>query len=435
MWKYILLLLSIFNIIITDKKDRKISNPSICFSLLWTFVVSLASFRWLGLHKTNEEEYLLICLGVMAFLVGFHLASIFKNKKLVMVSGYDREYTPRYNILCAVTLICIIYYLPGFFKSMVSMLSGMSLNDVRGNIQGSEYSTGLSNFIPNFVILPISVALEPLAIVDYWFGERKKKFIYLVLALVLVRTLGDGGRTPVFNLVLYFVVANAILNQRRKKDNREEDKSEKEKNKRDKKVFKRVSVLGVLALTGLTFMRAANTVFRKLYFYFAMSPVLLSRWDEYIRSIGYRGHGLVSFNGIIYLFEYFRKNLTGTAYSHKIIEAYKLVAMTDSQWMKIAPTTTANAYVSCFWFFNADFGMAGVIILSLLYGLTLGYFYHRMKNNGNLCTLALFLLLYQGVFFSFIRFPFAKAYYIIAILFICFVAYKKTMRRELTWKN
>lgn len=431
MWVYILLLVCVINIIFTNKDDRKVSNPSICFSLLWTFIVWLSSLRWLSLHKTADREYFLICIGTIFFVVGSQLSKLFRDKNFVTQTNYENEYNFRYRLLCILAIGCILFYFPDFVKSIIAMLSGVSLNDVRSSVQESEYSTGLANLIPNYIILPVAIALEPLAIIDFWFGKRNKPFIGLVLVLVMVRALGDGGRTPVFNMVLYFIVANIILNQIKKKEEPKNLEIKEEiKAAKDKKMFKKISVAGVALLGVLTFMRAANTIFRKLYFYFAMSPVLFSRWNEYMEPAHYRGYGLVSFNGIFYFFDYIRKNFFGSDYVESIIEAYNAVALTDSQWMKIAPTTTANAYVSCFWFFYTDGGVIGVILLSLLYGFVMGRCYDRMKKKKDICTLALFLLLYQGVFFSFIRFPFAKAYYVIAIVIVLYVAFEKTMRRR-----
>ena len=412
--------ITLLALILTPSKYRTLINPSIAFAGLWTMIVMLAGFRWLSMYPTSDEAYLIIVAGVASFVVGGFIASIFKH-----VNGfsyrplYNGEVVIRYKLLMILDIICILYYVPSLIKSLSLMFNGVSLNDVRSLIQDSEYSSGLKNFIPNYVILPISTALETIAVVDFWKGNRNRIFISLTGVLVILRIIGDGGRTPLFNVVLYFVVLFSMIVK---------DKSESTRNrKKDRRIFIAIFTGGVLLLAVFTLMRAGKTAYRKLYFYFAMSPVLLTWWTNKINALGYVGHGAVSCNGILYFVDYIIKNMTGSEYEPFIINAYNLVAATDSTWIKIAPTTTANAYVSCFTFFYADGGWVGVILLSFLYGFILNRsFYNIEKFKGNACQIACYLMLFQGMFFSFIRFPFAKAYYIIALILVRFVAFKRS---------
>ncbi|MEZ7139783.1 oligosaccharide repeat unit polymerase, partial [Streptococcus pneumoniae] len=99
---------------------------------------------------------------------------------------------------------------------------------------------------------------------------------------------------------------------------------------------------------------------------------------------------------------------------------------TDAIWYNIAPgLTKANAYVSLFWFFYADGRLLGVLIGSLLYGTFCGYIFCRYIQQQNKKNLAMLLFIYQGVFFSFIRFPFSKSNYAIAFVLLLFFAFKK----------
>ena len=144
-----------------------------------------------------------------------------------------------------------------------------------------------------------------------------------------------------------------------------------------------------------------------------------------VEESGYHGNGLISFNGIFYLFDYLRKNLFGLRYNKEIIEAYELIASTDSTWLRITSSgTTANAYVSCFWFFYADARMLGVVVLSCLYGFIAGQLYYRSIKYRNPIYIVLYLLVIQSIFFSFIRFPFGKAYYFLAMLIIRFLFFR-----------
>ena len=156
-----------------------------------------------------------------------------------------------------------------------------------------------------------------------------------------------------------------------------------------------------------------------------MPPVLLSWWTDYIDATEWMGNGLVSLNGVFYFVEYFIKNLVRGVYNEPIKAAYDLVALTDSTRVKIAPPSSANAYVSCFFFFYADGRLYTVVAFSLVYGFVLSLMYNAISATRDMRKTTLYLFLYQGLFFSFIRFQFVKSYYIIAIMFIYFVAFKK----------
>ena len=104
-----------------------------------------------------------------------------------------------------------------------------------------------------------------------------------------------------------------------------------------------------------------------------------------------------------------------------------MIARTVSDWALIINEgkTTANAYVSLFWYFYTDAREYGIIIGSLVYGFIMRRVYAKSIINKNIKNVAIYFLLFQGLFFSFIRFPFSKAYYVLAILYMLFVIKKR----------
>lgn len=423
-----LLFVLIANVFLTRKRDRTILNPSLLFNLLWVFITFLTSFRWLDLYPSSTKSYSVIFLGVLFFVIGSHLSIFFENihiKRYVFTSNT----VLRYRILCFCAIICILYYFPNFIRSFIFMMRGSSIGQVRSLIQNSESATGWRNFIPNFVILPIAISLEVLATVDFFFGKAHKGLFVLTAFLILIRVIGDGGRTPVFNLLVYTILSYILIKYDRKNDTG--IKINNFTRKKDKKIKSLIAICGAFLII-LTFMRSsailAPTVYRKLYFYFSMSPVLLSYWIDYVDALGWFGYGTISLNGILYFVEYFIKNLLRNVYNEPIKAAYDLIALTDSTWLQIAPPTSANAYVSCFFFFYADGGFFAVILYTLIYGFVFGLMYNRMIVTKDIRKITIYLFLCQGLVFSFIRFQFVKVYFIIAILFIYVIAFKTNFK-------
>ena len=369
----------------------------------------------------------MIALGVLFFAFGSRISLLFR--RVSFKNTHDRLcnakkiYDINYNFITILTVICILYYLPQFIIALYSMISGISLNAVRGVLQAAENSTGWSNFIGNYVILPISVVLEILVPLDFWLGKRKHSFFALGLILILERTFGLGGRTPLFDFVLYFILAYFI--KKRFDTEYVNGRSMVKSKKNDKIKMRFYTILGLFGLAIVTFMRALGSLIRKLYFYFAMSPVLLTNWSETVDLKKYAGYGLISFNGVFYLFDYLRKNILFGDYIQSVIEAYNFIASTDSNWIRITSGgTTANAYVSCFWFFYADGGFIAVASLSFVFGFISSVFFYKCLKTNDLKKVSIYFLLYQSVFFSFIRFPFGKAYYIIALIALSTFSFK-----------
>ena len=418
-----LLLVFVINLLITRKKDRTVLNPSILFTTLWTFIVFLASLRCIELYPASAKSYLIIFLGVLSFTIGSSIANLLNNVHCKR-SRFASNITLRYNLLCICAMICIMYYLPGLIRSIRLMAQGASIGDMRSVIQNTELASGWNNFVPNFIILPLAISLEVLAIADFFLGKHHRGLFATTATLVAVRVLGDGGRTPVFNLLIYFLAMYMLA----KYDNKENSRLKKSSHNKKKIIV--IIILIVIFLVIITFIRSDMKIisaFRILYFYFAMPPVLLSWWTDYIDMTGVMGNGLVSLNGAFYLVEYFIKNLLTGVYNEPIKVAYDLVALTDSTWIRIAPPSSANAYVSCFFFFYADGRFYTVVAFSLIYGFALSLMYNTVIASKDIRKTTLYLFLYQGLVFSFIRFQFVKAYYVIAILFIYFIAFKKDM--------
>lgn len=278
---YMVLLLVII-ILFTKRQNRNLTNPLIVFSILWTTIVALSQERCFDLYEASDLSFLIILIGVVMFAVGTLLSRLSSSVNLKFWNHGSiarQKFEINYVVLYITVGVCILYYLPQLIVSIISMLRGVSLNDVRGVIQTAEQSTGITNLVSNYIILPFAIAAEPVGAFDFWLGKRDKRLFSLVFMLVLVRTFGDGGRTPLFNFVIYFAMAYLF-----KKFYVNGNSSFKTNNRKEKRTFRRYVILGILGVACVTLMRAGGVLIRKAYFYFAMSPVLLTRWIEMVVS-------------------------------------------------------------------------------------------------------------------------------------------------------
>lgn len=415
-----MLLLVITSILFVKKTYRSLLNPIIIFAVLWFSITTLSSLRLFQLFEIDSQTQQIISLGSLFFVISGIIAIWFRDKfyfKFSTDAVFEKNFEINYKLFFLLGSICFVYFVPDFITSVITLVQGGNLNMVRQVAQGMADSSGLKNFIGTFIVIPSATVLEILGVLDFWNNKKGRKLFYLSLAIIIIRVFGDAGRTPLFNVVIYLlltIVANKFSRRTEKK------------NKKNTAKILKYGLLGSITLFISTLSRTTTTVYRMIYFYFAMPPVLLERWNTVVDSERFVSNGFVSLNGIFFSVSYILKNIFNINYSPRVIEAYTMVANTDAIWYNIAPgLTKANAYVSLFWFFYTDGRLFGVVIGSILYGLFCGYTFCKYMKIRNIKNLAILLFVYQGVLFSFIRFPFAKVNYVISFALLLFFAFKK----------
>ena len=416
----------ILALLCTKKKYRSLMNPSILFPIIWTFIFVLGKLRFFRLYEASDTAIACIQLGTLSFTLGSLLWSAIRNH-FSFKSSHWLVYDDRnlnYNVLYAVAGVCIVYFLPQMFRSLAVILSGGGLHSIRGLIQNVDSSTGIMNFLYNFIILPAAIVIELIGPLDYWFGKRNKILFGLSLVLVLIRVLADAGRTPLFNFLIYMILGYVCTRNKSRYLSKEE--------KRRKKAFRWVALFAVVFLGLTSLSRAGSSIWRIAYFYFAMPNVLLTRWIEIVDSSKFISYGITSLNGLFYAISYLIKNIFRVDHFKLVIDSFNQIALTDSTWFKInGQTTTANAYVSMFWFMYADGRLFGVLLGSFLYGLYMNILYRNLVSNRSQRNAAIYFLAFQGMVFTFIRFPYAKTYYWIAFLALRFLIYRGNPRKRL----
>ena len=420
----LLFLIFIVCIICTPKKYKTIANPVFIFTLLWAMIMEISREQIYGLYPGSNETRIIIAVGVIFFVIGYILSLISKNFKFnnsKKVNDNEYSYQMRYYLLYTLAIICIIYYIPNFIKSMILLFQGNSMNTIRTLTQSNNTNIPINNLISNFIILPSATALEVLAVADFWAGKRDKKLFIFTVILIVLRIISDAGRTPLINLVIYMVIGYFITHRKIYKKNSEE----KIKNNKDKKLIKKYGIVGGIIILITSISRASSTLLRQICFYFGMSPIIFTNWKEAVDVQGLVTYGLTSLNGLFFSIVYFIKNIFNLQYPALLKSSYDMIALTDSFWVDIAQGgIKANAYVSAFWFFYTDGRIIGVILGMLLYGWIVSKSFINVTNKQNIKNISIFLILFQGMFMSFIRFPFAKPYYVLGILIIIFFVYK-----------
>lgn len=420
----LLLILSISTTYITLIRNRdSILNPKIVILVLWTIIIGLYSLHLFGLYTAKFKYIFLIFLGIISFVIGCYIVEKRKNTFFNMDKLYPVILRRKFVIILAI--VSIIFFSKNFFISVYLMIQGNTLDQIRVIAQDSNsilnQTTPLLNLIKNFIVLPSATAIEILAVVDYWLDKKKINSIFILnLIIICLRVISDGGRTPLFNFFVLMICGFLFSKFLYKK-----------KIIIDLKL-KLIGIFSAFGLLIVSLARSGALLLRHIYLYFAMSPYLFGFWSDRVNELDLYGHGTASLNGFIFSLFYFIKNLSGTEYPIFISNIYDLIAKTDSEWIKILSSgTQANAYVSCFWFFYLDGRAIGILIGMLVYGILCAYLYHLSIYTKNVKIIALFFLILQGLIFSFIRFPFSKIYYALAMIIIIIAYKRKNIDKEM----
>ncbi len=401
-------------------KKKMIINPLFIFNLIWLVIISLESLHLFNLLESSNKSHMIILLGLFSFNFGYLFYVLLHNtssKKLIKKC----EYIPRYNILYILSFIVLLYYLIFAFNSLNLLIDGYTLLDVRIQAQNTDslsfFDSKIINAITILIIIPSGLIIQVIGASEFWY-KKKKTMFFIGLVIAILSSIGFGGRTDILNFFLYLVIGYFFTNNLRKL----------RKIKKSKLLI--VSLVSITILTLFTFSRVGDNVIKNLYYYFSMEPIMLDIWVNKVDSLNLYGFGNASLNGFTFSFLYIFKNLFNTQFPSNFSNIYEIIRLTDSEWQFITLNSTrANAYVSIFWFFYLDGRMLGVFLGMMFYGSFIAVSYFKAKTSTNLKTIAVYSFLYQGLFYSFIRFPFSNLYYAIGYLGLVLLVFKKTNRR------
>ncbi|MDM0473297.1 O-antigen polymerase [Clostridium perfringens] len=428
MYNYISIIICSIFILYSIRYVKSVVNPLLVFSTLWGVILLLNSLNLFYLNTTEENIYFIIFIGIISFGIGYIIVNIFKKRYSLSILKsnnkitLNKTYVPRYNLLCFMGIICILYYLKDFNTVLKLLINGNGLDAIRNMAQNPESIMNVRSSIENalriLIIIPTSMALEPIAAIDLWIGRKHKPLIIICITIIILRVLSEGGRTPIVNFIFYIVVAYFIS-----KHSSEKKIVRALKRKKWYLIF--VFILGCVILWYSTLSRDRINTFKNIYYYFAMEPYMFNVWGNIAKDNNLIGYGLASFNGFIFPILYLIKNFFGIPFPEYWSNIYNLILQTDSQWQIITINgIRANAYVSTFWFFYLDGRMWGVVLGMLVYGMISAKTFITAQRNPTCKNICIYAIILQGILYSFIRFSFSNIYYTLSILFVVIVAYK-----------
>lgn len=419
--------------------EKKIINPLTIFYSLWTIIFYLYSLGLYNLNRASDSTLKVMLLGLIAFVIGYIIVKLFYHRttcpmnRQVITQSDDDEYNFNYNIIYILLLFCIIFTGIQAIQNAAYLISGETLNYIRQNAQNSTAGqTGLVAAIRNVIVNPFTMALQPIVACDFWQGKRNKNLLASDILLLILRTIADGSRSSFIYLVIHFIVAYIFsVSKSQPSENIDLIKDNKKNRKRrNRRIMIWGGSVGLFFIIITTFSRSGTNLAKYSYYYFSMQPYMMEFWSNVVNNAHMVGYGLASTNGFSFSILYVLHNLGMGDYPTFWHSINLMIANTTSEWQVISGDgNLANAYVSLFWYFFLDGGIAGVFIGSLLYGGISSVLYLGAMKYSCVRQVCIYSFILQGLLMSFVRFQFADMSYALAFIMILLLIRKRRVNK------
>lgn len=417
-------------IIISIIKERRLFSPLVVFSATWLVILLFSSWNLYGhIYSARDRVYNWILLGIVFFALGY-LGAMFLigKKRVVLIYGNKRlsaeKTIPRYKLLYALCLITIVIFAKDFVIISRQILASFNLHSVQ-QLRTAEDVAIERNSIENALVLliiePFSAIIVAVTAVDFFLGNKDKRLLSYTLVIMLLRIVSSGGRSIAIQFLLFLCIAYTVMCSREGKN-----LINRKRLLKQKRIMRIMLVLGIIFLALLTYSRAGKYAVKTIYADFAMQPYMLDYWATYVEERNLYGYGMASFNGFVHILTYLLKNILGIEFPMGIVNTViDTITLTNTNWIMIGERTTANAYVTGFWFLYYDFRLVGIAVGMFLLGMVSQRIYYNAYRTFSQKAVCKYLFIVMLVFYTFCRFQLAFYRYAIGLLLIYFVVYKK----------
>lgn len=399
------------------QREKSFVNFQTIFCLMWCAVCCAASFRLYEMINFSDDIYIIFVIGCIGFSVGCNCI-----KPSIRILNYDNIYNisrSTFNILYYSTAIFMVYFT---IKVLFVLNSGVPYSVIR-EMWGysSEYYEGafMTNryeiFMRTFVLTPLIPVFNGMLLLHILKVIKLKKIdVIKILILSVLYIFVSGSRIVITNLILQGLLMVFLL-----------------KIRLQKKYLKRIFLGVVLMIVAISVISENRERERSLvewnvnhtyYSYLALPVPMCYYHIERADRMDYRSHGLSFAKGVVSL-ALFPLSIIGIPRPDtfmKMEEFYEGV----SEYVSIFYGTQNNAYVSLFFYFYLDFGLFGVFLGSLLYGLFLSRLYKRTVKQCNLRNLLLLLVAIISLAKCFAKWEFQGAEYIMSFVYVLILVRK-----------
>lgn len=393
--KYLFFFNALFILIYSFGQKRDIFSPAILFSLIWSLVLGLAELKLSNLqHEWSAYAWLLMLLGPISFLLGvFFLNSClsFNSSKI----NFDRQLSSN-NIpetrIFSITLIYFVIYLLCYILNAL----------IKGFIPFFAFAPGVVR--TNWGIFGIGMIIHAAPIIlflatEYWVICNKTTRYFIAMTFIfLITFVSYLLLLQRYNIMLWACMSLVFIYYSKRR------------------LFPKVFIVGSIILIGTMLFINTFRFVRHIesYVYLTSKMHYSVKYAAYTEPYMYIVMGLENcargFDRLDHFaWGYFSLNpiltLTGT---RRVIGS--LFQIEEMPFL----ISGYNTY-PFHWYYYYDFGIVGVVFLSMVLGGCMAYVYHKLLIHSNFTILSLYSICVFVMLMSFYLNPLTMLNFIFVI--------------------
>lgn len=395
-------------------RHRNIFSPTFLFTVLWTFIVFLATLQLYGFTGYNSQAVSIVLVGIIFFAAGCLLV----NSRIRGNANHTNKIINRTSLhvnkrlLYIITLLCCVGSVISLVTSIRVFLSGGTYAEVRGSLLGYSDNTIIQSSLLNTFLTyfcgPAEFALLPLAII-FLFHRRHPWFVIATLFCAVSNALSSGGRITILYIALFLMASFHYFHL--------------SISTKVKRIIIGLIIAGVAVLIVLTTLRSGQSLFQSIYAYFSIPIALLAKFTTIVDQSDFLSFGGAFLYPIFYLIDAF-SNIFG-AHSSFLEQLVYLINLPQDTWTSgLFPTGSYNAFCTIFYYFYMDFRMFGVAAFCFIYGIICEYIYFRAYICQNVNFFSLYLLILQSLFGSFIIWQLGSTKFVLSLAILLIIQLK-----------
>lgn len=418
---------------LAKRKTGRTLNYLSAFSAIWLLMVGFSRIRLFNLNKASEQAYAVVCIGAVFYAVSYIVAlmgRIDNNRRSLGNNRLSKKYIQNdirnlqdkeaVNMTVFIVVFVLVFLLQMvFLRRALAILASGDLHAIHRAVrqynENGIYTNNTEKYLNFFIIQPFLYASIPISILALFGKIRHGKLIFaLTTVLAITFFFTHAGRIIILDYIFYFLFSVQIF-----------------KATVSRKVKRRISYVIIAAFFGMVVITASrrgmdysieflrDSFFKEIYDYFAIPIPQLSYWMERLQANNTLTYGIGFFNGIIELPLRILHSFGLNIDKYNVLQKY--FSDTETYYTHAAYFDRSfNAFVTCFYFFFADFSYVGVVLGSCAFGVISGLLEKRCLRNTFLNS-SLYLMFLHNVVRIFARWSPYQIYYIFCFIYLLII--------------
>lgn len=393
--------------------QKNFLNFASFYCFFWGFIVFLANLKLFGMMNYSNLPFYLIVIGTISFLVGYLICEYSAFPHIIISKKNKNKKIYNDKVITIISFICIVFYCFELLRVIQLLRSGKNYYLVRRMYQGydeeSFFQNSFESYFSSYFAVPCAYILSSYIVVSFFDKHRNfKVFLEAIIAMTFYLVV-SASRFILIQIIIGTVYYFFLL--------------KKKLPKKVKRILKNSVIILAIMLLVLSNLRENRTssgakynwtIWQSVYSYFSVSIPLMDTWVHSIIVSGYRAHGLVFFRPILSIFSLVILHPLGIE-SKNLNIAIKNINNVEN-FVQVFPAHSYNAFASIYYYFFLDFGYAGVVAGSFIFGYFCSSIFKKLQKEKTDRNLAYGLIVIQLIFKSMVRWELSSPSFFVSCL-------------------